>query len=128
MNIKKIIYKNELLGIRIRDISHGSVPITDGGEPLQLVTLKHPKGAYLKAHIHTPKKRVTNSLQECLIVKKGRVKLDLYGHDKKFHKYLYLKPGEVFVLAKGGYGIQLMEDSELIEVKNGPFKEDKILI
>ncbi len=128
VKIEKIIYKNELLGMKIKDISHGSIPITDAKEPLQLVTLKHPKGAYLKAHMHAPKKRVTASLQECLIVKKGRIKLDLYGHDKEFHKCLYMNPGEIFVLAKGGYGIKLMEDSELIELKNGPFVEDKILI
>lgn len=128
MNVEKILYKNELMGIKIRNMSFGSNPITDGKEPLQLVTLKHPKGVYLKAHTHAPKKRITESLQECLIVKKGKIRLDLYGHDKQFHKRLYLKPGELFILTKGGYGIQLMEDSELIEVKNGPFKEDKILI
>jgi hypothetical protein len=126
--MEKIFYKKKLLGFRLRSISKGSLPITSGEEPLQVVTLKHPKGAYLKAHMHKPRKRVTASLQECLIVKKGKVKLDLYGSDKKFLKSIYLSAGEIFLLMNGGIGINVISDAEMIEVKNGPFKEDKILI
>lgn len=126
--MEKIIYKNKLLGFRLRFIPKGSTPITEGAEPLQVVTLNHPKGAYLKAHMHAPRKRETATLQECLIVKKGRVKLDLYGVDKNFFKYIYLSAGEMFLLMNGGIGIHVINDAEMIEVKNGPFKEDKILI
>ncbi|KKQ96658.1 MAG: hypothetical protein UV74_C0010G0004 [Candidatus Woesebacteria bacterium GW2011_GWB1_43_14] len=126
--MEKIFYKKTLIGIRIKKIPKGSVPLTDGKEPLQLVSLKHPKGSYLKAHIHEPKKRVTRSLQECLIVKKGKIRLDLYGRDKKKFKRLFLKAGESFILMNGGIGIHLLEDSECLEVKNGPFVEDKVLI
>jgi len=31
-------------------------------------------------------------------------------------------------MMNGGYGIKILSDSELIEVKNGPFVEDKELI
>jgi len=123
-----IYYKKALIGFRLRVIAKGSNPITEGTEPLQVVTLKHEKGAYLKAHMHAPRKRQTNSLQECLIVKKGKVKLDLYAPDKKMFKYLYLQAGEMFLLMNGGIGIHVIKDAEMIEVKNGPFKEDKILI
>lgn len=126
--MNNIFYKNKLIGFRLRFLSKGSVPITDGAEPLQVVTLKHPKGSYLKAHMHAPCKRQTTSLQECLIIKKGKVKLDLYGPDKKFVKFIYLSAGEMFLLMNGGIGINVIKDAEMIEVKNGPFKEDKVLI
>jgi hypothetical protein len=126
--MEKIFYKETLIGIRLRKIAKGSIPITDENEPLQLVTLKHPKGAYLKAHRHTPKKRVTQCLQEALIVKKGRVKIDLYGPGDKFFKFIYLKEGETFVLMNGGYGIHVLKDAEILEFKNGPYVEDKVLI
>ncbi len=106
----------------------GSIPLTDGKEPLQVVSLKHEKDSYLKAHMHKPCKRITLRLQECIIVKKGRVKLDLYGPDKKFFKSIYLLAGDFFVLMQGGVGIHILKDAEMIEVKNGPFKEDKVLI
>ena len=125
MDIK---YKNKLVAILIKKIPKGSIPHTKESEPLQLVTLKHPKGKYLMAHTHKPIKREINKLQECLIVKKGKIKLDLYGSDKKLFKKIILKDGESLILLNGGYGIRILEDSELIELKNGPFIEDKILL
>ena len=126
--MEKIFYKNKLIGLKITKLPKGSVPATDEAQPLQLVTLKHPKGTFLRAHIHTPKKRTTERLQECLIVRKGKVRLDLYGPDKRFFKYIYLKEGQSFISLAGGLAIHVLKDAEIFEVKNGPFKEDKILI
>lgn len=126
--MEKIFYKQVLVAIRIRTLANGSVPITDINEPLQLVTLKHPQRAYLKAHTHIPKKRQTQKMQECLIVRKGKVKIDLYNPDRKIFKFIYLTTGEVLILVNGGYGIHVLQNCELIEVKNGPFIEDKVLI
>ncbi|MEK7642978.1 MAG: hypothetical protein AAB372_00815 [Patescibacteria group bacterium] len=123
-------YKDTLVGLRIQVIAPGSVPVTAGKEPLQMVTLKHPAGAYLKAHAHTPISRTTDQLQECLIVKKGAASIDLYGPAPEYVKFdsVSLAVGDVFILMNGGYGIHIVEDAELIEVKNGPFVEDKYLI
>lgn len=127
--MEKIYYENVLVGIRIREIKkEGSIPVTDAKEALQLVTLKHPKGTFLKAHLHIPQKRVTQRLQESLVVRKGRIKVELYTTQKKYFKSILLKPGEVFILLNGGYSLRMMQDSEIIELKNGPFKEDKELI
>ena len=124
----KIFYKNKLVGFRLRVLSKGSVPLTDPKEPLQVLALKYPKSSYLKAHVHVSQKRITGCLQECLIIKKGKIKLDLYGPDKKFFKFIYLSRGDLFVLIHGGYGLHILQDVEIIEVKNGPFKKDKVLI
>jgi len=126
--MENITHKNKVVGILVRKISAGSIPVTDGVEPLQVVTLKHPSGKYLVAHTHAPKKRTTNKLQECLLVKKGKVRLDLYGPDKKMFKKITIKEGDLFILQNGGFGIHLLDDSELVEVKNGPFIEDKVLL
>ena len=95
---------------------------------LQLLTLKHPRGTYLKAHLHSPRKRVPQRLQEGWIVRKGKVRLDLYGPDKRFFKYIFLKKGQAFILITGGIAIHVLDDTEIFEVKNGPFIEDKVLI
>ncbi|MDP6703953.1 MAG: hypothetical protein QF775_00530 [archaeon] len=126
--MKKILYKDTLVGIKISSLSEKTSPITDEKEPLQVVTLKHPKEAYLVAHTHTPQERTTAKLQECLIVKKGRIKIDLYGPNKVMFREIELSEGEMFILQNGGYGIHMLEDSEVIEVKNGPFIEDKEMI
>ncbi len=126
----EIFYKKTLIGIKIGKLPKGSVPITRDEEPLQMIGLKHPRGAYLKAHYHNAKHLVTRQVQECLFLRKGKVKLDIYGPAPKykFIKKIYLNPGEAFIILNGGYGIHMLRDSELIEYKNGPYKNDKVLI
>jgi len=123
-----INYKNKLVAIFLGKFPKGSIPQTDGKEPLQLVTLKHPKGKYLLAHTHRPTPRITAKMQECIIVKKGKIKVDLYGPDKKMFKKIIMKAGDLLILLNGGYGIYILEDAEMIELKNGPFIEDKVLL
>ena len=128
MDIK---YKNKLVAIFMGRFPKGSIPQTNGQEPLQLVTLKHPKGKYLLAHAHQPTPRKTTKMQECIIVKKGKIKVDLYGADNKVFKLfkkVTMKAGDLLILLDGGYGIHILEDAEMIELKNGPFLEDKVLI
>ncbi len=126
--MEKIYYKDTLIGIKLSIFPEGSIPHTDPDTALGLLTLKHPKGKYLKAHIHTPKERITNRLQECFIVRKGKVRIDLFGPDKKFFKYIYLKEGQLFIALNGGHGFKILEDCEMIELKNGPFIDDKVFI
>lgn len=126
--MEKIFYKDTLVAIKISSFPKGSTPLTDPYGPLQLVTLKHPKGAYLKAHMHKPKKRVTQKLQECLVVKKGKIKVNLYSPDKVKFKKIFLKEGQLLFMVNGGLGITVIADCEIMEFKNGPFVEDKVLI
>ncbi len=126
--MEKIFYKNTLIGMKISAMPKGSVPHTDGKQSLELLTLKYAKNTYLKAHVHIPRKRITSHLQECFIVLKGKVRVDLFGPDKKFFKRIYLKTGELFFAFGGGHGFKMLEDAEMIELKNGPFKDDKVPI
>ncbi len=126
--MEKIFYKNTLIGIRLSVFPKGSIAHTDAKEALGLLTLVHPKGTSLRAHVHTPQKRITKTLQECFIVIRGKVRIDLYGPDKKFFKYIILQTGQAFLALAGGHGFHFLKDSALIELKNGPFKEDKVFI
>ena len=127
--MEEIYYKNTLVGIRVRSLKKGSIPITPEREPLQLLGLRYPKGHSWVPHRHAPKRRVTDHLQECLVVRKGKVKVDVYALGDVKVKSITLKAGELFILLNGGYGIHALENVELFELKNGPFMgEDKILI
>lgn len=127
-SITNYYYRKTLVGIKISYITAGTTPITSPDQPLQIVTLKHKKGSYLKAHTHVPKERRTSRLQECLFVKSGKIKIDLYTTDKKYVQSLFLKENQTFLLIEGGYGIHIVDDCEMFEFKNGPFVEDKQLI
>lgn len=124
----KYYYKKELIAIRVKSFKNGTHSFTPANEALQLLTAKHPKGRYVQAHFHSPEKRITSNLQECLIVVKGKIKIDLYGKDKKYFKAIQLKAGELAILFRGGHSVRFLTDSEVYEIKTGPFIDDKVLI
>lgn len=126
--IEKIIHQNELIAIWVKRLKYGATPLTDPSQPLQVLTHKRKAGKYTKAHTHKAKKRVTKKLQECLVVINGKIKIDLYTSQSKFIKSLYVTSGQAVIFMSGGHSVRLISDSELIEVKNGPFCEDKVLI
>lgn len=129
--MERIFHNNKLIAVHLNALSAnvGSHPATLESEALQAMSLKYSTGARIKAHYHSPQRRVTECLQEGLVVMKGRIAVDLYSVDeKKLFKSVEVKAGEVIILADGGHGINFLEDSELFEFKPGPFKDDKILI
>lgn len=124
--MEKIFYKKTLIAIRIKSFPAGSIPHTNPESSLGFLSLKHPKGAYLNAHIHKVKKRITKGrLQECFIIFKGKVAVDLFGPDKQLFKRIFLTPGQVLITTDGGHGFKILEDSLIFEVKHGPFIDDK---
>ena len=124
----KLLYKKELLGIRIRKLKKGTNPISDENATLQVMSLNFKKGHDVSAHFHEPVQRVTQTLQECIVVLRGKVRVDLYGNGKKVLKKVTIKAGEAFVTMSGGHSVHFLEDSEILETKNGPFVYDKISI
>jgi len=125
----RIRYKNKTIGILIRAIKRGSLPQTAVEEPLQLITIKHPKGKHLLAHTNEPVMLRADCVQEALVMRKGRVRMNLYGPDSKLFKKIILNPGDAFLLQRGGHSFDFLEDSEFIEIKNGPkIWKSKILI
>lgn len=128
--MEEIFYNNTLMGIKITSIPEGSLPATTSQTPLQVVTLKHPKGTHLVAHKHRPVKKITNFSETCFVVRKGKVKINIYEPENhKLFKSITLKNGEVFITLNGsGHGLIILEDCELFEIKNGPFVDDKIII
>src|SRR3990167_2065551 len=100
--MEKIIYNNILIAVRVKKLKTGATPLTKPSEPLQVLTHKRLAGKKTLAHFHLPKKRVTQTLQECLIVIKGRIKIDLYGTHKKKFKSLYLSSVDIVIFMVGG--------------------------
>lgn len=126
--MEKILHNNELVAIRIKKLKKGITSPTNPTEALQVVTHKRLQNEYTKPHMHAQKKRITKKLQECLVVVKGKIKVDLYSKSKKYFKSIYLLSGETIIFISGGHGVRILQDSEIIEIKNGPFIEDKVLI
>jgi mannose-6-phosphate isomerase-like protein (cupin superfamily) len=88
----------------------------------QLGVLKWPRGHLIDAHVHNPMTRTIDSTQEVLFIRSGRVRVDLYGEDRLYRSSLELASGDVIFLASGGHGFEILEDADIVEVKQGPYR------
>ena len=90
----------------------------------QLAYMNRPEGYRIAPHVHNEVSRqVTNTL-EVLFVRKGKVKVDFYSDDKEFVCERTIETGDVILLSSGGHGFTMLEPTEMIEVKQGPYAGD----
>ncbi|MDR2573390.1 MAG: hypothetical protein LBC94_03410 [Desulfovibrio sp.] len=88
----------------------------------QLGYMKRPQGHSIAPHDHNPVPRTIEWTQEVLFVKSGKIRLDLYAPEsREYLESRILHPGDVALLAHGGHGLVMLEESEIIEVKQGPY-------
>jgi hypothetical protein len=90
----------------------------------QLGYMKRPPGYQIPPHVHNPVARAVHFTQEVLFIRRGKVRVDFYGEDKEYLESRVLNRGDVILLAAGGHGFEMLEESEIIEVKQGPFTGD----
>jgi len=122
-NQEQIKHNNELIALIIRNNYNttGVDFFTPDSFSQQLAFINHPKDTDIKPHIHKLVKREVFYTQEVLIIKKGKLKVNLYTNDKQYICSRILCSGDVILLASGGHGFEMIEDTEMIEVKQGPY-------
>jgi mannose-6-phosphate isomerase-like protein (cupin superfamily) len=91
----------------------------------QLGYMKREKDYVIEPHVHNPVKREVVWTQEVLFIKSGKVRVDFYDDDKIYLESRVIEKGDVILLASGGHGFKMLEESEIIEVKQGPYTGDK---
>lgn len=91
----------------------------------QLAYMNRPKGYEIPPHVHNPVRREVSYTQEVLFIRSGSVRIDYYDDDKNYLKSRMLESGDVVLLSGGGHGFVMREDSEIIEVKQGPYAGEK---
>jgi len=87
----------------------------------QMAFMSHKKGKVIEAHVHNHNPREVVYTQEVLIIRKGKLKVDFYTNDRVYIESRILEAGDVILLASGGHGFEVIEDIEMIEVKQGPY-------
>jgi hypothetical protein len=93
----------------------------------QLGYMNRPKGYVIQPHLHNEVKREVFYTNEVLFIRTGKVKVNFFDNEKIFFDSKILFPGDIILLAFGGHGFEMLEKSEIIEVKQGPYagEEDK---
>jgi hypothetical protein len=94
----------------------------------QLGYMNRKKGYAIPPHRHNLVERKVTLTQEVLYIKSGKVRVDFYDDAQQYIESRVLDKGDVILLATGGHGFEMLEDSEMIEVKQGPYcgEEDKV--
>lgn len=90
----------------------------------QLAYMNHPTGKQIEPHFHNEVQRNVTYTQEVLLVKKGKLQVDFYDGQQAFLESRVLQAGDVILLASGGHGFKVLEEVEMIEIKQGPYQGD----
>lgn len=129
-HIEEIKKKDRLLAMIIRNNYEckGVDFITPDEYSQQVAYMHHPKGKVIDAHVHNVVHRNVVYTQEVLFMKKGKLRVDFYDDYKDYLESCILEAGDTILLTSGGHGFHVLEEVEMIEVKQGPYsgEMDKI--
>lgn len=121
--IEQIRSGDRLLALKLsnRFCEPGIHFFTPGEFSQQLAFMRHPTGKFIDPHVHNPVPREVQFTQEVLFIRKGRLRVDFYDTDQRYLESRILGPGDVILLIQGGHGFEVLEEVEMIEVKQGPY-------
>lgn len=127
--VEEILHNDALLAIIIshRFDKDGIHFFSPDNLSQQLAYMKHPTGKEILPHVHNPLPREVQYTQEVLFIRKGKLRVDFYDNDQNYLKSRTLEEGDTILLAAGGHGFEVIDDVEMIEVKQGPYvgEQDK---
>jgi len=121
--VETIMHGEDILAIivRARFRTEGIAFLTPPSFSQQLAYMSRPAGHVIEPHVHNPVSREVHFTLEVLFVRKGVVKVDFYTSARAYVESRRLLAGDVILLASGGHGFEMLEDAEMIEVKQGPY-------
>ncbi|HET9957130.1 MAG TPA: hypothetical protein VFQ61_21685 [Polyangiaceae bacterium] len=95
--------------------------LTDSSAPLQLGMNFYRSGDVIPGHSHLPREIKTSEIQEVILIGHGRTRLKLYDDQRKQVAETILEKGDLVLLVSGGHGFDILEDTKILEVKQGPY-------
>jgi len=130
--VERIEHDGEMIALIVRnEFSRPGVSFFTPGElSQQLAFMRHPAGTTIAPHVHNPVRREVTQTQEMLYVKRGRLRVDFFDAAGQYVESRDLGPGDMILLIKGGHGFEVLDEIEMIEVKQGPYAgaRDKTLL
>lgn len=99
--------------------------------PFQLGVSFYRGGDVVRDHEHLPRQLSISMFQELVLVTRGRAAMRLYDGGRRLIGTWSLASGDLVLLIAGGHGFDMLEDTKIVEVKQGPFDprtSDKVFI
>jgi hypothetical protein len=88
---------------------------------LQVGHVVYPAGGEIARHMHLPVKRSLTGTTEVLLMQRGRCEVDVYTEDRRLVATRELHAGDILIAVGGGHGFRVIEDTVLLEIKQGPY-------
>jgi mannose-6-phosphate isomerase-like protein (cupin superfamily) len=98
---------------------------TDNELSQQMGFMRHPVGKVIEPHVHNHISRSVNYTQEALFIRSGKIRVDFYSDAQQYLFSHVLESGDVILLVSGGHGFEILEEVEMIEIKQGPYAGDR---
>jgi len=124
--IERINHEGQELALIIRAgfRKEGIEFFTPGTYSQQVGYMNRPMGYVIPPHVHNPVRREVHFTNEVLLVRSGRLRVDFYSENKEYLESTILVAGDVILLSYGGHGFEMLEPTEIVEVKQGPYAGD----
>jgi len=90
----------------------------------QVAVMRHPQGKHIAPHVHNLVSRQVLYTQEVIWIRKGRVKVSLYNSHHKLICTPVLVANDLILLCGGGHAFEMLEETTMVEVKQGPYAGD----
>lgn len=121
-----ILHNGKLLALILRSSfrAEGIRFFTPNDFSQQLGYMNRPRGYVIPPHVHNAVTRSVQYTKEVLFIKSGKVRVDFYDDEQNYLESRILGAGDVILLAFGGHGFEMLEPTEMIEVKQGPYAGD----
>ena len=122
--IEYIKHDNEIISIIIKSNYAGEDInfFTPESYELQLGYMNRKKNYIIEPHIHASTKRNIHKTFEVLFIRKGKVQIDFFSKNKIKLQSKILNKGDTILIGDCGHGFTMLEDSEILEVKQGPYQ------
>ena len=118
---------NNLLAIVVKSNSSTEEKdfYTDHTSEFQIASFNLKKDEVIQRHYHEKQKRTISSTNEVIVLQSGKMTLTLYDIDLNKVEEITLEGGDMVALFNGGHEIHIDEQTQFIEVKQGPYDEEK---
>ena len=102
-------------------VPHGTNFHTGPNDQQQVATIRRSEGWQIEPHVHKKIRREVWHTPEVFVVKSGRMKLVVYNYSRFLVGSAIIKGGDVVIVHGGGHGIEFLEETILVEIKQGPY-------
>jgi quercetin dioxygenase-like cupin family protein len=106
---------------RSRPLPDKTTFVTPDDCNLQVGQVVYEGGTQIPRHMHLPVERHLTGTTEVLIVQQGRCEVDIFGADRQLVTTREMHVGDMLIAVAGGHGFRVLEDTVLLEVKQGPY-------